>query len=914
MVTLVGGQPVYGTANGATPHDTVRVNDRIRPTVKLRTHALVFGVFLGLVALYTPSLTTLQGLEISESYRPVVMLTIFRNLLTQPRFLLEGPGFYPFGTSLTLMEPYLTPALIMGPLSALLSDPVAAYKVTIAVFWAASGWAMYAVTFWLTQCHPAAVVAALVFTVCPARLQYYQSLQVQLLFGIPLAVYGLVRFLEEQRARHLALVLGVFWLQAVAVVYWAVMLSVGLALVAINYLALRWRGWRLATVFMATAGGGLLTLALVPVAWPYFVTRQELGFERTLEDALTSNYSADLLAYVTTGGTWLARWLPIEGDAEAPLFVGLGALSLAALSFWGVRRGTALPSSRIASWLRGGAWISVGLALMAVAVGRPVGVGPVRSLFSVAGVGLLLCLVARQATEGWVRWRDGLRERRLTANEWIRLLWSLVVVAVLLSLGPLPHVGGKALGTGLHAWLYPYVFPFRAIRLVTRFGMVAMFGVALLAGFGMQALSERLPPWARRVTAAVIPLLLLLEGAGVSSGYAAVRLPPRAVDAVIRADPRDAVVLEWPLNVPDSDAEATFRSLAHGKRVVNGSGGFALELQRELSTLLSTPSAPFPSREAQAALQRLYSLRYLVVRLEDPEVRPQRPLWEVLRHAPPPLLQFRGTFGTEDLYEIVSLPDRAMTVERLVSYDVIRRNPVAHFTLRPVASDPRREQWVDASLNGRLLTRVPLDGSQPVTSTVTLTPPYRHTAPNVLTLRARYAPRATQDASYQIGRTGAVSPGDLRVLSVGKPEGSASSIQLNGVEFTPDQRGYNVVAFAPGGLLLAADAFDTYLSEQANHRLTVWVAALPPGTIVAGAVRDEASRALTMEAVWALRTLGVAGDLRGHSREAHAFIGVKGAPPGSALEALGPRMIQLTVGYFPVHQGFELADLSLRAQ
>ena len=78
-------------------------------------------------------------------------------------------------------------------------------------------------------------------------------------------------------------------------------------------------------------------------------------------------------------------------------------------------------------------------------------------------------------------------------------------------------------------------------------------------------------------------------------------------------------------------------------------------------------------------------------------------------------------------------------------------------------------------------------------------------------------------------------------------------------------------------------------------------------------MRDEASGQLTEEAVAALRTLGVAGDLRGHFRESHAFVGVKGGPPGTALEALGPRPVELSVGRIEagVQLGFELTQFVL---
>jgi hypothetical protein len=96
---------------------------------------------------------------------------------------------------------------------------------------------------------------------------------------------------------------------------------------------------------------------------------------------------------------------------------------------------------------------------------------------------------------------------------------------------------------------------------------------------------------------------------------------------------------------------------------------------------------------------------------------------------------------------------------------------------------------------------------------------------------------------------------------------------------------------------VAKAAFDTHADPAAGARLAAWVEGLPSGSIVAGAARDEASMNLSEDAVSALRSLGVAADLRGHFRWGHAFIGATGAPPGSAVEALdGIRPAQAGVG------------------
>lgn len=884
--------------------------------MRLRAHLLVVVLFLGLVTLYTwplmraPADLPAPGDDPDSRLYILVTHVIFRNLLTQPGHLLQGTAFYPLGNSITFAEPLLTPALVVAPMSALTHSPVLAFKVTLVLFWAVSGWAMYAVTFWLTRYHPAALVAALIFALCPARIDYYGEFQIEMAFGIPLAVYTLVRFLEEQRPRHLAALLIVYWMQAVAVVYYGVILGMGLAVVAAQFVALRWHGWRMKTLLMAGLGSVALALALAPVAWPYFVTRQELGFERSLED--TAGRAADVLTYLTTRGTWLGRLVWIEYVGETSLFVGLGTLILAGIGCLWLRR--ARPPAR--KWpqrlLVVAVWGGLALVGLALAARHPIRVGPIRSLFSALGVALLALAVGRHGGEGWQRWRQGVTDRRLTERDWVSLLLVLVVFAVLLSLGPVAHVAGRPLGGGVYAWLYPYFLPLHAIRGPTRVGLLVVFATALLAGLGIKWLGERLSPWGRRVATVTATLFLLLEFASVRLPYAAVPTLPRAVDAAIRADSDDVAVLEWPANLPDADADAMFRSVDHGKRVVNGYAGFPVEPLRELSGFLSTPGSPFPIPEAQTALRRIYPLRYLVVRLADPELRAEeRPRWLALRQSQPPLLRFRGTFGAEDLYEIVPLPEHGVKLERWVSYDFLHAHPVLQVRLQPFAREPSLEQWADVQLNGQPIEHIPLNHDR--TATVTLPPPFFEAAPNVIALKYWYRPSgAAVEPRYRIGTTGVLSPGDLRARSAGQPYGSASSIQLNGVELSPDRRGYNLVALDRAGQVLKTEAFDTFGHAEAAQQLVVWVAALEPGTIVAGAVRDEASGQLMEEAVRALGTLGVMGNLRGRYRESHAFVGVKGAPRGSALEAWGPRPVEVAVGRSQTGLGLELTAFALK--
>ena len=140
-------------------------------------------------------------------------------------------------------------------------------------------------------------------------------------------------------------------------------------------------------------------------------------------------------------------------------------------------------------------------------------------------------------------------------------------------------------------------------------------------------------------------------------------------------------------------------------------------------------------------------------------------------------------------------------------------------------------------------------------------------------------------------------PVSLLVRSAGQETGDLGHIYVDGVERSPNRRGYNLVALGPDGQVLDAADFDTHADPAASGKLAQWVAALPVGTRVTGAVRDEASMNLTQEGIDALRSLGVAGDLRGHFRWGHAFIGRRGDALGTAIETMdGVRTAQVSLG------------------
>jgi hypothetical protein len=171
---------------------------------------------------------------------------------------------------------------------------------------------------------------------------------------------------------------------------------------------------------------------------------------------------------------------------------------------------------------------------------------------------------------------------------------------------------------------------------------------------------------------------------------------------------------------------------------------------------------------------------------------------------------------------------------------------------------------------------------------------------NKVTLRfdTLFPPEQVDLSPRSIGKTGTESPVNLVTESAGQEVGDFGMIYVNGQNISPNLRGYNVAVLHPtSGEVEHTVAFDTHLDPDGSQALAAFLTGVPPGRIIVVVAADEASRLLGPDAVEALRGIGATGDLRDRYRWGHAIIGVKGAEPGTALEAMDwMRPVTLVVG------------------
>jgi hypothetical protein len=232
----------------------------------------------------------------------------------------------------------------------------------------------------------------------------------------------------------------------------------------------------------------------------------------------------------------------------------------------------------------------------------------------------------------------GARDRR--EREAVVIYGGLALLAVWASLGP---------GAGLYAVLYRIVPAFSWLRVPSRFGLIATFGLAVLAGFAVRNLLRM-----QSRPALVFGILALFT---VGELHVPLDIPQAIpVAPVYRALATlpPGPVIEMPFYYPEvglyQHAKYMLASTAHWMPLVNGYSDFIPpDFYDHVMTL-----APFPSRDALKILEP-DRVRYAIFHLQGYNEENRNDVLKRLNELAP---YFRPLYedDTTRLYEIVGFP------------------------------------------------------------------------------------------------------------------------------------------------------------------------------------------------------------------------------------------------------------------
>jgi hypothetical protein len=163
----------------------------------------------------------------------------------------------------------------------------------------------------------------------------------------------------------------------------------------------------------------------------------------------------------------------------------------------------------------------------------------------------------------------------------------------------------------IYPLLYDYVLPFRALRVPARMGLFTGFSLAVLAGYGVTRIVDRLQTHAaRQAMFVVVGLVMLAEY--VSRPLELATIPTSAPEAYAdiirdRGDSPTAVLYEFPSSALD-DPTYLYYSTFHWQYLVNGYSGFFPPSYVRLARAVQN----FPDQASFDTIKS-HGVRYLVV-------------------------------------------------------------------------------------------------------------------------------------------------------------------------------------------------------------------------------------------------------------------------------------------------------------
>jgi ketosteroid isomerase-like protein len=542
-------------------------------------------------------------------------------LVHAPLSIFDANIYYPFRHTLAYSENHIGSAAMAAPVLWITHNPVLALNVVSLASCVLCGVGAYVLARRVGIGRLGALLSGLIFAFAPPRFFRLTQLQMAAVQWLPFCLAFLHGYLDAGRRRDLWWACAFFSLQAVTSGHGAVFTAISVVVLFLWRVAL---GEPIALGKRArdvgVVGVGLLALGVI-VFIPYRAVQNEMGLRRPLEESdYFSRDSANFVASPTYIDSYLMSKLtrqPTLNTASAYLFPGFLPLLLAVVGAWkGLGSRRERPKRSIASRL---AFFVEGAFVAAVAAAV--------ALTITGGFRLRLASTQLSARQPWRAWvvcgalaaiRMGLAGRApLDISRRARGLrsafrsWSdahrcdgaafytvLVIMSCWLALGP---------SFGLYRLVYDLP-GLSFIRVPSRYTVIALLALSVLAAAGFDRLTARLPMPRRLAACAVTVGLLIGEFFAAPLRAVPYRVDIPKIDRWLATRPTPLVVAELPLpKEADIDAFELQQSLfmlhstAHWQKTIHGYSGMRPALHTRVYSELSS----FPN---EAVLGRLASL------------------------------------------------------------------------------------------------------------------------------------------------------------------------------------------------------------------------------------------------------------------------------------------------------------------
>ena len=506
--------------------------------------------------------------------------------------------FHPEPLSLAFSEHLLGQVVQILPIYWLTGNIILCYNLLFISSFAMSAFGAFLLVRDLTGNTRAAFVAGLIYGFLPYRIASVPHLQVMSSQWMPLALYGMNRWISSGSMRGLIGGAAALVMQNWSCGYYLLYFAPLLPLFVLHRM---WTAGALRSprVWVGLIAAAAATLVLtVPMLLPYREAQRLFGFERSIGEVYF--FSANLRSYFTASeNLWLyGKWLRAFPSAEQELFLGFvpwllvliggGRLIASRVSVRGNDSGGVAAWRRVVTWVLFAATAAQLIAIISVVafggfefslLGLPISARTPARLTWQFLVAFTLLLIASPRARA-----ESARVARLPAA----MAAALTVMAVVLSFGP---------NYGVYGFLYEHVPGFNGVRVPARYAMIAGLFLAVFAGYG----AARMLNGARSTLAVfIIAVLILAEGFAAPieinrNWGGAENIPPDrvlpaagapAVYRYIKTMPAGTAVAEFPFGDAAWEIRYTYYAASHWKPIANGySGNFSRGYKERVARL-----------------------------------------------------------------------------------------------------------------------------------------------------------------------------------------------------------------------------------------------------------------------------------------------------------------------------------------
>ena len=236
------------------------------------------------------------------------------------------PAFAPLSGVTAFTEHLLGAYPLTSPIIWMTGNPVLAYNALQLLTLPLNGLATFALVRELTGSSIGAFIAGLAFAFAPFTGEHASHIQMLMAFGMPLALYGLHRYVKYEAMRDLVW-FGLGWLSVtLSNAYMLIFFPILIALWAIWFFrradARRW--------LAIGVSAGIATLPLIPLLIGYHVRQTAYGFFRAYLEIISQSAGIQSIAGINQRAVLWVGWLP-NTFYEQSLFPGFAILALVAI-------------------------------------------------------------------------------------------------------------------------------------------------------------------------------------------------------------------------------------------------------------------------------------------------------------------------------------------------------------------------------------------------------------------------------------------------------------------------------------------------------------------------------------------------------------------------------------------------------